>query len=886
MDNTSTKQQLTFKRLFPHRGQLWAAFLLPMALFLLLCLALGVAPFGENNLFIRDMRGQYVDFFSYYKTILSGENNFLYTFSKVLGGDMVGFTAYYLLSPFNLIFLLFDNAEFSLAVTLLMALKLGACGLTAAIFLRATGKRHGMLLLFSTAYALMSYNIVYACNIIWLDGVIALPLVALGIHRLLEEKRIWLYVLALAYALITNYYIGYMLCIFSVLYFLMRFVLGLGRWDRTASLSLLRFAGASLLVGALCAVVLVPTVFSLEGTKASFAPELLTFTQNFSLSELTDRLFFGSIEYMDTMSISTSEAFSAGVSAAEETGMPNLFCGIVTLLCALLFFANRRIYVRERLLGGVLLLLLLLSLWIKAFDLVWHGFNEPVHFPYRYAFLISFTSIALAWRCVQESEGIVGRAWGIAAAVALCLAALLVSLGGVRSMDTASFIGNALCLAFSGLGLWLLLREKVRRYGLLLLAAVQLFSLLANSLSIKELRLQNVEQYSGYIQRTEPLVDYIKENDDGFYRVEKTYLRSANDSMQFAYNGLTHFSSTGQVFARQLHLDLGYYAENFVQYYANGSTMSMDSLLGVKYILTGSRSYIRPYEPFVASEDVAAFCNPYALPLCMAVDADSLTALPDEASAFRRQNDMFRAASGVQEDIFAPIGGVEMEGDNLNILQLENILRLDKIDAEQEGVLTIRFAAPSENLLYARFLTPTLKEVSIESDGQSADKAGVYCGEIFCLGAYAEGETVELRLRLSDASLTLTAWELFEESESVLAAHIEALRPAAEESLQRQSSSHLVWHGLVDEGQGALLLSVPYESEWQAWVDGEPVETVSVFGGLTAVPLAEGEHSVELRYVPQGLKLGIVISALALLCCAVVELGARRIVIRCKKKSG
>ena len=51
-------------------------------------------------------------------------------------------------------------------------------------------------------------------DIMWLDGVIVLPLIALGIYGLIWEKKKALYFWTLFYGIISNWYMGYMLCLF------------------------------------------------------------------------------------------------------------------------------------------------------------------------------------------------------------------------------------------------------------------------------------------------------------------------------------------------------------------------------------------------------------------------------------------------------------------------------------------------------------------------------------------------------------------------------------------------------------------------------------------------------------------------------------------------
>lgn len=118
----------------------------------------------------------------------------------------------------------------------------------------AGGKGRGTLI-FSTAYALAAYNIVYQSNLMWLDGVILLPLVMCGLHRLVKERRFLLYTVSLALAIILNYYIGFMMCLFSALVF--AYYLFAEKISRSELLPTCAvFAGTSAAAGGLSAAVL------------------------------------------------------------------------------------------------------------------------------------------------------------------------------------------------------------------------------------------------------------------------------------------------------------------------------------------------------------------------------------------------------------------------------------------------------------------------------------------------------------------------------------------------------------------------------------------------------------------------------------------------------
>lgn len=64
---------------------------------------------------------------------------------------------------------------------------------------------------------------------------------------------------------------------------------------------------------------------------------------------------------------------------------------------------------------------------------------------------------------------------------------------------------------------------------------------------------------------------------------------------------------------------------------------------------------------------------------------------------------------------------------------------------------------------------------------------------------------------------------------------------------------------------GLLVLSEIYASGWRATVDGERAEILPTNHALRGVPLPAGEHTVELRYEPAELRVGLIVSLLAYL---------------------
>lgn len=196
-----------------------SAFIFTSTLLLLVYYAGSVYPFGDHTLFKWDMELQYIDFFHWWHRVLHGQSSMIYSLSKSLGDNAIGLTAYYLSSPFNLLLYFTDNIPLFVSITTI--LKLFTASLTLSIFLssRFYDMKYIWNLLLSVSYGLMAYNLCQSSNIMWLDGVIWLPVLILGIWKLITKQKTLLLYLTIIISIISNWYTAYMICLFSFFYF-------------------------------------------------------------------------------------------------------------------------------------------------------------------------------------------------------------------------------------------------------------------------------------------------------------------------------------------------------------------------------------------------------------------------------------------------------------------------------------------------------------------------------------------------------------------------------------------------------------------------------------------------------------------------------------------
>ena len=178
-----------------------------------------MAPFGPSSLLTVDLGQQYVDFFAYLRAaLLHHPTSLFYSFSKGLGGEMWGTNAYYLFSPLNLLLLFFPGRSLTAGIMLILLLRYGLAGLNFAWLLDKTGWQAGpRIWAFSTAYAMNGWMIANQLNMLWLDALVILPLIIWGLLKLLHHGQPGTYIAWLAVMMVDNYYMAWMICLFTVL---------------------------------------------------------------------------------------------------------------------------------------------------------------------------------------------------------------------------------------------------------------------------------------------------------------------------------------------------------------------------------------------------------------------------------------------------------------------------------------------------------------------------------------------------------------------------------------------------------------------------------------------------------------------------------------------
>jgi len=807
------------------RGPLALSFVLPVFLMLLLFMIRDIYPFGNRSFLRTDLYNQYAPFFAELWRKLRGGESLFYSWNIGIGSNFVALYAYYLASPTNFLVALVSEKHIIEFMTYLIILKIGLSGLSFAWYLREHFDTKGSYAVtcFAVLYALSGYMAAYSWNIMWLDCIILAPLIILGLERLVKQGRCALYCVSLGFAILSNYYLSIMLCIFVVLYFFI-FLIGSSHEERVTArwlgVTLGRFVLYSALAGGFAGVLLVPEIYALQMTKFSTISWPDTVKSYFSTIDVLSRHF---------------------INIDVELGLehwPNLYCGVGVLFLIPLYMANKGIPWKEKMVKLTLAAVLLISYSNNVLNMIWHGMHYPNSLPARQSFLYIFLILTICFEALYRIEENTNREvalsfWGAIAIVLLCEKLVTEDFFDYDSvLITGLFLVLYGCIAF-------LLKKGARMRILAVSLGLVIVSVeTAVNMAATSVVTTSRDSYLSDWEGTQELLEALEESDTDFYRIEKFSRRTKNDGSWLGYHGASLFSSVNNSSVEHFYKAVGMMgSKNSYAYF--GATPLVSALLSVKYTLSQEPLH-EPLRELVAESDgVYLYENKYVLPLGFMLPASmGENDAEEEEWAFDAGNPIL-----VQNGMAEALGA---SGELLKLASCEVKGNKAGFEAEQDG--------------YYYFYMGDIDEESItlsikEGDGTVERKFSQTNREyLIDTGFVRAGSMVTITVKGADS----IAPRLFYLDEQCVAEAVEKLgrQPLVVDSYD---STHIRGHIDVEE-PGKLVLSVPWEDGWTLRLDGEKKETGRFADAFLCIELDKGSHELSLSYRPRGFVVGILIS--------------------------
>lgn len=858
----------------PHE-YLWAAFLLPVFLLAAAFLSLQIHPLGDNSLLMVDLFHQYAPVLvEFRRKIFSGDSLF-FSWNIGLGSNFWPIITYNCASPLNVIVLLFPEKNISDAVTVMVLLRTGLSGLFFSIMIAGKDKKEGpAVLLLSTLYALSGFVLSYFWAVMWMDAIVLLPLVVLGLWRMVTEKKMTLYIVALFLTVFSNFYFGFFVCLFLAAFFFILYMEA--RQKKNAQpffASCFRFAGASALAALMTGVLLLPTVIALAKTSAASEQLKPSIDLSFSFFDFLSRFLLHS-------------------DPVIREGMPNVYCGVLVFLIVPIYLLCSGIPFWRRFATGGLALFLFASMANPTLNFFWHGMHETNQIPYRQAFLMIFLLLYAASDLFLHVDKIARRS---------IIAAAFLSLGYLillnRSSDTAFnpwlLYGSAfLVVAYAILLLYLLREPKLRRRAekaLLYLVILEVF--LSAEFALSNLaETEKFTYYNAYAPYASEISDEIRDRDKGsFARAALIPLETGNDGALYNLKSIPSFLSTTPKSIVTFLGCLGFANNKLYEVSADGLTEVSARLLCVRHVISYTDAVtvdeyigLPPSEGKTTSSDlfqpeqdkmfggfeVNSLEN--VLPIGYAVPSSGISYQPDPSvSPFDSTNALIRSMGG--SDVYMEVGRIDTNMSNLTLSDqkdLYNVISKGTIASysfqpvnDKPGSRLYLFIDSDEKIAI------TKSSFNTETGDKKQEIIKPLTGQIIDCGILPTGkEELSIRVSLSETTSAPVLISCATVDEAALDVVTGALSGFSLSNISYRSDS--ISGSITMPADSCILFTIPYDEGWTAKVDGQKVETEKAYGALLAVPASAGTHQVDLYYSLPGLGAGFAVTIGAFLLFA------------------
>lgn len=823
----------------------------------------GMYPFGNRTLSWCDMRQQVLPLLLDFKDILSGKGNMLFNWQNAGGMNFYGVFLFFISSPFSFLVQFVDKTDMSLFMNILTMLKMMVCSLTACIYFKhAFKKLHNFFAVaLSVMYAFSGYAMLFYQNTVWLDVMYLFPLLLLSYEALLKKQKIGGFVACLTGMLVLNYYLSYMVVVFTILYF-----------------GVYLFMHRKEMLKGVCSLFIIGCAIAAFLSAVIWLPSFAQYLASARGTNIIEGLFYASIP------------------TDIYTDVPLLFCTGIIIPVLIVFRKN--ICTSTTRFYFAMFVLMTLPIIFEPINKMWHTGNY-MSFPVRYGYITTFMALVvvackLAKIKPRENNGKNNKlCFSICAAVTA-----LVAVGSVwfystfeeqltRYTNTLWGDMNSFLLLFAFTCVIVFVytfvcyfvgNKKINFKG---------FAVLLSILVISEC-VFNVNVYIS--SATSSATDYQKAidlsekiDDEDFYRVktQEKYFE-ANLTGGMGYNSLSHYTSlTSQDYMFTMKR-LGY-SSYWMEVGSNGGTLFSDALLSVRYTIKGLAAND---EAIYSNQRYSIVENPYFLPLGIITSSDMSE--QKELPALERVP--------LQEYIGTTLFNQSNTRmfTKYEITELKNVVykynegnHIFKNSTMSAGKISYKINVKGEQTLYLDCFDKTTNslrepinetfEVYVNGTLQQLIYPNQDTNGLLCLGKFAdENVRVTLILRKDVSCASFGLYGLKTES-------IEKILSSANTAQLKVDGTGITGNCTAKEGD-YLYISVPYDSGFKATINGESVEVLQAFSGFMAVKLNAGVNVLQMKYLPRGFNFGLVISFAGIALAIAYILLRKKIVDFCSGK--
>jgi len=785
----------------------------------------GIYPFGNNTVLTGDLYTQVSALFYHLWDTIRGGGSLLVDYTSGAGENFFGIFAYYLVSPINLVVLLFKRNDIYLAISLVVALKIILSSITCLYSLKYIFKKDNLMFVpLSLLYAFSGYTLVCYQITSWMDVVYMFPLIVVGLKKLIDEDKPIMYGVTLFLTICFSFYLSYIMIIFI---FLLAFIYIKNNVEKKDQ------KRAMLSIGI---YTILPMLMSLFITYPALRQIFGSARTNISKNIFNNLLgcLFDKLNYFNI--------------------------SILLVVFTMLLIVERKN--NKKFLKWYIpaLLVLVIPYIVEPLNKVFH-FMSYSFFPNRYGFILFYLLVVGgAYFFSANNKNIKNMLdeklkiiLGVVSVILLIGIYFIVFRFVYKDLEVAVYsismiyakkafiILSLLSIVIFGVCFILNIFREEKTY------IVLMYIVIISNICFNAFLYIGLRDYQGMIKNSFGILEKVENKESSNYYKLKTDIKNiddfvVNEGIVSNYQALDHFTSLVSRNSLEFYKGLGY-SSFWTMIFSSGGTLFSDSLVSNKYFLT-DRDIDSSFYTLKSSDYGYNF---YELNYDIGFGYLARNNFKlDKSDTFSYQNKIYESITG-----------------NSDLFSVYDISNIKNIDTKNSGKCIIK-----SNDNYIEY-NVSIKEKSIlyldlALTMEESIKGSVSNG-IYDLGVY-ENQDINIKVKLikpidieklSIASMDVSKYEEFIfNNKTDLGIKFDKNKITIESDVNTA---------------GYLVIPVSYSDNYRVVVNGKSTDTVKMYGGLLGVKVDKGHNQITYTYINKDLEKSLIVSLIATIVFTIIS---------------
>ena len=806
----------------------------------------GIYPFGNNTVLTGDLYTQVSALFYHLWDTIRGGGSLLVDYTSGAGESFFGIFAYYLVSPINLIVLLFKRNDIYLAISLVVALKIILSSITCLYSLKYIFKKDNLMFVpLSLLYAFSGYTLVCYQITSWMDVVYMFPLIVVGLKKLIDEDKPIMYGVTLFLTICFSFYLSYIMIIFI---FLLAFIYIKNNVEKKDQ------KRAMLSIGI---YTILPMLMSLFITYPALRQIFGSARTNISKNIFNNLLgcLFDKLNYFNI--------------------------SILLVVFTMLLIVERKN--NKKFLKWYIpaLLVLVIPYIVEPLNKVFH-FMSYSFFPNRYGFILFYLLVVGgAYFFSANNKNIKNKLdeklkiiLGVVSVILLIGIYFIVFRFVYKDLEVAVYsismiyakkafiILSLLSIVIFGVCFILNIFREEKTY------IVLMYIVIISNICFNAFLYIGLRDYQGMIKNSFGILEKVENKESSNYYKLKTDIKNiddfvVNEGIVSNYQALDHFTSLVSRNSLEFYKGLGY-SSFWTMIFSSGGTLFSDSLVSNKYFLT-DRDIDSSFYTLKSSDYGYNF---YELNYDIGFGYLARNNFKlDKSDTFSYQNKIYESITG-NSDLFSVydisnIKNIDTKNSAKCIIKSNDNYIEYNVSIKEKSILYLDLALTMEESIKGS--VSNVMMIYINDELYSDNYPTKTSNGIYDLGVY-ENQDINIKVKLikpidieklSIASMDVSKYEEF------------ILNNKTDLGIKFDKNKITIDSNVNTDGY--LVIPISYSDNYRVVVNGKSTDTVKMYGGLLGVKVDKGHNQITYTYINKDLEKSLIVSLIATIVFTIIS---------------